>query len=53
MACSFARPPAGLGCCESHFRNVEGCESGFRNARGLRRPRGRMTRGEGDFPLMR
>ncbi|OOC01752.1 hypothetical protein B0293_36085 [Amycolatopsis azurea DSM 43854] len=24
-------PHVGYGCCESHFRNVEGCESGFRN----------------------
>ncbi|OOC03431.1 hypothetical protein B0293_28130 [Amycolatopsis azurea DSM 43854] len=38
MACSVARPDAGLGCRESHFRNVEGCESGFRNADRHRTP---------------
>ncbi|RSN49536.1 hypothetical protein DMC64_02965 [Amycolatopsis sp. WAC 04197] len=31
------------GCCESHFRNVEGCESGFRNPPG-RCPRPRTSR---------
>ncbi|OOC06778.1 hypothetical protein B0293_09875 [Amycolatopsis azurea DSM 43854] len=29
----------GLGCCESHFRNLQRCGSGFRNLPGLRRPR--------------
>ncbi|OOC02262.1 hypothetical protein B0293_33035 [Amycolatopsis azurea DSM 43854] len=38
VACSVARPHTDLGCCESHFRNVEGCESGFRNADRHRTP---------------
>ncbi|OOC06755.1 hypothetical protein B0293_09760 [Amycolatopsis azurea DSM 43854] len=38
MACSVARPHTDPGCCESHFRNVEGCESGFHNASGTPPP---------------
>ncbi|OOC07809.1 hypothetical protein B0293_02645 [Amycolatopsis azurea DSM 43854] len=38
MANSVARPHADLGCCESHFRNVEGYERGFRNASGTPPP---------------
>ncbi|OXM46455.1 hypothetical protein CFP71_36980 [Amycolatopsis thailandensis] len=54
MACCVARPHVGLGCRESHFRDIRCSESGFRDTSGPPSPHDhRKPRGEGDFPLMR